>query len=77
MRYTARQMGRQAEETELPVAVVSDGKLLPHGLAQAGKSRDWVGGQLTAHGLSSVKQVFLLSVTKSGVTYFVPKEDGV
>ena len=71
---TAAQMGLHPEETGLPVVLISDGRLLSHNLKGMGYEDVWLEKQLTAHGLHSHRQVFLLTVDNAGNTYCIPKE---
>lgn len=74
MPVTASQMKVKAQETGLPVIVISDGRLLFRNLTAQGKDEKWLYRQLAANGLTSPKQVFLLTVDQLGNTYCVPKE---
>ncbi len=71
---TAAQMKVKATETGLPVIIISDGRLLSRNLDTQGRSEKWLYRQLASYGLTSPKQVFLLTVDQSGNTYCVPKE---
>lgn len=72
---TAEQMKIKPKETGLPVIVISDGHLLSHNLIAQGHSEKWLYRQLAMHGLTSPKQVFLLTVDQLGNSYCVPKEE--
>lgn len=74
MPVTAAQMKVKTEETGLPVIVISDGRLLSRNLSAQGRDEKWLYRQLAAHGLTSPKQVFLLTVDQLGNTYCVAKE---
>ena len=74
MPATPAQMKLDPPETGLPVIVVSDGRLLSHNLTAQGRDEKWLYRQLAAHGLTSPKQVFLLTVDQLGNTYCVAKE---
>lgn len=71
---TAAQMKIKPQETGLPVIVISDGHLLSRNLEAQGRNEKWLYRQLAGHGLTSPKQVFLLTVDQLGNTYCVPKE---
>ena len=71
---TAAQLGIATQETGLPVVLVSDGRLLEHNLKGRGYEQVWLEKQLAAHGLTSHRQVFLLSVDETGNTYCIPKK---
>lgn len=73
---TAAQMGLSPEEGGLPVVLVSDGRLLEHNLKGRGYEQVWLEKQLASHGLTSPRQVFLLTVDETGTTYCVPKKGG-
>lgn len=72
---TAAQMEVAAQETGLPVVLVSDGRLLEHNLKGAGYEHNWLEKQLAAHGLHSHRQAFLLTVDEAGNTCCVPKRE--
>ncbi len=74
MPVTAGQMKVKTQETGLPVIVVSDGRLLTDNLAQQGRNEKWLYRTLAAHGLTSPKQVLLLTVDQLGNTCCVAKE---
>lgn len=74
MPVTAAQMKVKTEETGLPVIVISDGRLLSRNLSAQGRDEKWLYRQLAVHGLTSPKQVFLLTVDQLGNTYCVAKE---
>ena len=54
---TIRVRGAESKHSLLPL--VSDGQLVPSGLALVGRDAAWVKKQLKAQGYSAVKQVFL------------------
>ena len=70
----AKSAGIRVKETELPVAVVSDGRWLTHNLAISGRSRAWVRDRLEANGCA-VRDVLLFTVTPSGKTYLARKRE--
>lgn len=74
MPVTAAQMEIDTPETGLPVIIISDGQLLSGNLNAQGRSEKWLYRQLASHGLTSPRQVFLLTVDQLGNTYCVPKE---
>lgn len=71
---TAAQMELDPPETGLPTIIISDGRLLSRNLDAQGRSEKWLYRQLASHGLTSPRQVFLLTVDQLGNTYCVPKE---
>lgn len=70
---TAAQMGIDPNETGLSVILISDGRVLGNNLKVRGYEENWLQKQLSAHGLTSPKQAFLLTVDETGRTYCVPK----
>lgn len=71
---TAAQMKITPPETCLPVIVISDGRLLEQNLRSQGRDEKWLYRQLASHGLTSPRQVFLMTMDQRGETYCVPKE---
>ena len=72
---TAAQMGVSTQEIGLPIVIISDGHLLEHNLKGMGYEHNWLEKQLTAHGLHSPRQAFLLTVDETGNTYCIPKKE--
>lgn len=70
---TPAQMNIEVEEPGLSIILISDGKILSNNLKVRGYEQNWLQKQLAAHGLSSPRQVFLLTVDQLGNTYCVPK----
>lgn len=71
---TAQQIGQSPNEPGLPLVIISDGRLLSQDLRGRGYSDVWLAQELHARGLSSHKQVFLMTVDDLGHTYCIPKE---
>lgn len=71
---SAGQMGLDPEEPGLPLVLISDGRLLSRNLKSRGYELGWLRKQLAAHGLTSPRQAFLLTVDNLGHTYCVKKE---
>lgn len=74
MPVTAAQMNVKTKQAGLPVILISDGRLLSESLRALGHDEKWLYRKLASHGLTSPKQVFLLTSDQSGDTYCVPKE---
>ncbi len=70
---TPAQLGLTPEEPGIPRVIVSDGVLLRRNLNRAGRDDHWLYSQLKKSGLSSLKQVFLLTVDETGKVCLVPK----
>ena len=71
---TAHQVGQDPEEPGLPLVIISDGRLLSQDLRGRGYGDQWLQQQLKSYGLTSHKQVFLMTVDDLGHTYCIPKE---
>ncbi|RHR05583.1 DUF421 domain-containing protein [Pseudoflavonifractor sp. AF19-9AC] len=71
---TAQQLGLEVEQWELPLVVVSDGRLLEHNLTQLGRDRAWLNKRLKEGGCSDPKQVFLLLADRGGKVYLTRKD---
>lgn len=71
---TAQQLGLETEQWELPLVVVSDGRLLEHNLTQLGRDRAWLDKRLKEGGCSDPKQVFLLLADRGGKVYLTRKD---
>ena len=73
---TASQLHQTVEDSvELPLVLINDGHTMTKNLAQCGKSEEWLRRQLAARGLSSSKEVFLLTVTGGDTVLCLPKEE--
>ena len=70
---TPSQMELETEEPGLPVVLISDGRVLGNNLRLRGYEENWLLKQLSAHGLNSPRQAFLLTVDELGQTYCIPK----
>lgn len=72
---SARQLHRAVEDdVTLPLILINDGRVLRSNLEKCGKSEAWLSRQLAARGLSSPRQVFLLTITGDGAIEYLPKE---
>lgn len=70
----AKDAGIRVKDTELPITLISGGRLLEKNLALSGKSRAWLDETLHRHGCA-VRAVLLLTVDKGGRVYLVRRED--
>ena len=71
---TAGQMGVTAADKGVPVAVISDGRLLTDNLRILGYNEKWLSKQLSARKVKDAGDVYLMTVDETGGVYFVPKE---
>ena len=71
---TVKDAGKKAQPLELPVTIISSGRLLKENLKLSGRSEEWVRKTLTEHhcGLSDV---VLLTVDASGTLYLATKQE--
>lgn len=74
---TAQQMQVSAEESGLPLVVISDGRLLEHNLRALGRDRKWLDQRLEERGCSGLEAVFLLLVDQTGSIYLARKDMSV
>ncbi len=71
---SAKDAGQKVEDTELPVTLISDGKLLRDNLPLTKHGEDWVREQL-AFRRCGVEQVLLMTVDAAGHIIFVKKSE--
>ena len=71
---SARDAGQKVQEVELPITVISDGKLLSTNLAKTGKDENWVNAELRKRNCTQ-KDTLLLTVDSAGKVYFVRKKE--
>ena len=65
------------DEVVLPILLINDGRLMERNLRAAGRDEIWLAAQLRQRGLTSPRQVFLLTVDEGGTVVCVPKEECV
>ena len=70
----AKDAGIQAKETELPVTLISAGKLLEKNLPVAKRDRQWLDAELKKRNCT-IRGALLLTVDAAGKIYLVRKED--
>lgn len=70
----ARAAGIRVQDGELPVTLISGGRLMEENLRLSGRDRAWLGGVLENNGCT-VGTTLLLTVDKNGKTYLVRRED--
>lgn len=71
---TAADAGVETTPAELPVLLISDGRLLKKELQKSGLDERWLQKFLHAHGLSHHSQVFLLSIDADRQPLLIPKQ---
>ncbi len=72
---TAEDMDLSVRDPGLPLVLISDGRLISANLKRYGLSENWLDKQLKKHGVSDIKDVFLLTVDEEKQTYFIQKEE--
>ena len=71
---SAQDLGVQVREQDLPLVVISDGRLLEHNLKALGRDRAWLDKQLAARGCKGgCRSVFLMLADHSDGIYLVQK----
>lgn len=70
-------LGKGVPQQELPVVVISEGKLLPHRLQSLNITRAWLLERLRQEGVADISQVVLAQVDGRGKLYFDLKEDNL
>ncbi len=70
---TAKDVGTQVKETQLPITMISDGRIMEENLSLSGKDLPWLHEELRKRNCS-LKDTFLLTVDSSGKVYFVSRK---
>ena len=71
---TASQLGVAVPDGGYPSIIVNDGRVLDKRLKRLGLDRAWLDGQLRESGVTDAKEVYLMTVNRSGQTYIAPRE---
>lgn len=71
---SARDAGQKVRETELPITLISDGRLLRDNLSLAGKDEAWLQDALKKRHTAQT-DVLLLTVDAAGQIYFVLRQE--
>lgn len=72
---SAAQLSVKAQESGLPVIVISDGRILDENLHLSGHDRNWLDKQLRKHNCPSPADVFLMTVDEAGKVYFSARQE--
>ncbi|MCI2056075.1 MAG: DUF421 domain-containing protein [Oscillibacter sp.] len=64
-----------ADDVELPVVLINDGRVLRKSLLKCGKTDEWLAQQLSSRGYSSPGEVFLLTLTGGDSVCCLGKEN--
>ena len=71
---TAADAGIAPKAADLPVLLISDGRLLKKELQKSGLDARWLQAVLRSHGLAHHRQVFLLSIDAEKNPLLIPKQ---
>lgn len=71
---SAKDAGQKVKDTELPITIISDGKLMHQNLPVAKKSEAWVHSELKKRSCRQA-DVLLMTVDAAGKVYFVKRSD--
>ncbi len=71
---TAADAGIAPKAADLPVLLISDGRLLKKELQKSGLDQRWLQAVLHSHGLTHHRQVFLLSIDGEKKPLLIPKQ---
>lgn len=71
---TAGQLGLETDDPGYPVMVINDGRVLTDNLRLLGKDENWLSKQLQAQGLSSPREVYLMTADMAGGIFLAPLE---
>lgn len=71
---TAGQMGLETEDPGYPIMVINDGRVLTENLRILGKDENWLLKQVQAQGLSSPREVYLMTADMAGGIFLAPLE---
>lgn len=71
---TAKDLHADVEDTDIPIVLINDGRLLSQNLQQLHLSEEWLHKKLKQLGVHGVKEVFFLSIDQSKQLYFIRKE---
>ncbi|MCD8144359.1 MAG: DUF421 domain-containing protein [Oscillospiraceae bacterium] len=72
---TAQMMQVPAQETGLPLVLISDGQIMEDNLKHSGKNDVWLMRQLEQNGCRRPDQVFLFTVDEQDTVYLILKEE--
>lgn len=71
----ANAMNVKAEEAQIPVSLISDGRLITENLASAKVTEQWVIDELLNNKISDIKHVFFMCIDSNRKTLIIPKEN--
>jgi len=71
---SAGQMGITPEAKDYPIIVINDGKLIAQNLHAAGRDERWLMKEIRSRGAQRFRDVFFMTVARTGQIYYVPME---
>ncbi len=72
---TTESLGQTAPETGgLPYVVINDGRIMQDNPRVQALKKEWIEAELKKHGLSNVRDVFLMLVDERNAVYFIARE---
>jgi len=71
---TAAQLGLETDDPGYPIMVINEGRILSDNLRILGKDENWLHKQVQAHGLSSPREVYIMTADMAGGIYLAPLE---
>lgn len=74
---TPRHIGLEMPRQQLPVVVISEGKIIPHRLREVNITRAWLEEMLRREGVDDITQVVLAQVDTDGKLYVDLVDDGI
>ena len=72
---TAKDLGLSSLEAGLPMAVISDGRILSQNLKLRGLNEEWLTEAVKSKGFTDASQIFLMTVDEQGRIYLSAKEE--
>lgn len=69
---TPSQLGIQVEDSQTPVIIINDGRIMTENLQSSGKSEKWLKSELRNRGARDPRDVYLMSLDASGKIYYAP-----
>lgn len=72
---SAKDLGTEVTDSvSLPIILINDGRVIAQNLEQYGKSEEWLQKQVKRQGLTSSRDIFLLTVDGNDKIHCLPKE---
>ncbi|MBE6948867.1 MAG: DUF421 domain-containing protein [Ruminococcaceae bacterium] len=72
---TPRQMELKIQDTEYPVVIISDGRILENNLRVIGRDKNWLKKQLSLRGMKDASKVYIMASDREDNIYIAQKEN--